>query len=107
MREPESACAHQRLEPIGWLREPAECNQLRGTDGDSFAPLMGSPAHLEVFSADLCGRLTLNFAGRASFKGLSVDRYVLDGTSWQSFERNPANKCYCLQRAAAAAAAEC
>lgn len=78
-----------------WFRDSPDCNELYGTDGEFFAPFMSSPAQLEVYSMDICRRLTFRFAGNAFIKGLDVQKYVLDGKSWQSSDKN---KCYCLQR---------
>lgn len=78
-----------------WKPE-GDCNALRGTDGEFFGPFVNSSENLEVYSADICRKLSLKYRGQTIVDGISVYKYTLDEKSLQSHSKNPENACYCL-----------
>lgn len=78
-----------------WKSE-GQCNDVRGTDGEFFSPFVNSSELLEVYSADICRKLSLKFRGDSTVDGISVYKYTLDEKSLQSPMKNLDNKCYCL-----------
>ena len=81
-----------------WRSEPPNCNSLGGTDGEFFAPFINMSHNLDVYSSDICRKLSLKFRDTVSIDGISTYRYTLDEKSLQSRNKNPDNDCYCLAR---------
>lgn len=74
------------------------CNKLHGTDGEFFSPFLDPTKNLEVYSADLCRKLSLKSRGQISIEGISAYKFTLDDKSLQSGAKNPDNRCYCTSK---------
>lgn len=81
-----------------WRPQPLHCNKLSGTDGEFFSPFLDVTEDLQVFSSDICRKISLKFKGNVYTDGISVSRYTLDERTFQSRLKYPDNDCYCLAR---------
>lgn len=81
-----------------WRKEPAQCNQINGTDGQFFAPFMDKTQNIMVYSADICRKVSLKYRHNFDLSRVTVYKYTLDEKDLLSGTKNPENDCYCLQR---------
>lgn len=72
-----------------------ECNRVRGTDGSSYPPFLDKAKPLELFAADMCRIMKLEFKEMAEMYGVPAYEYQLSPDTFDNGIRNPENKCYC------------
>ncbi|XP_074598018.1 platelet glycoprotein 4-like isoform X2 [Brevipalpus obovatus] len=78
----------------------SSCNTVGGTDGSGFKPNLRSLSkdkHLDVFVAQLCRSLKLEFESLAKVKGVNTAKYTAPKETFQSPSTNPDNECYCIE----------
>lgn len=81
-----------------WEKEPVNCNQVRGTDGQFFSPFMNPSEGLEVYTPDLCRKITFDYNHAYDLRGVPVIKYTFSPKNLQSGLKNLNNLCYCLSR---------
>lgn len=81
-----------------WGKEPPNCNQVGGTDGEFFSPFLNSSQNLEAYATDICRKVSLKFRQYYYLNGVRVLKYTMDEKCLQSGDKNPENVCYCLAK---------
>lgn len=79
-----------------WLNNPNNCNQVGGTDGEFFSPFLGTAPEIEVYSNDICRKLSFKFDEHIYINGVSSSQYSLDPQSLEAPSNSSTNNCYCI-----------
>ncbi|XP_053212123.1 platelet glycoprotein 4-like isoform X2 [Panonychus citri] len=78
-----------------WI-ENSTCNNIVGTDGSAFPPNVKKNSKLEIFTTDLCRSFPLVYKEKVKVKGISTYRFVIPPEAFYGPEKNPENKCFCI-----------
>lgn len=81
-----------------WSNNPPNCNAVGGTDGEFFSPFLDKEQKLEVYSNDICRKLSFKFDERSYISGVPASQYSLDPASLQAPSNSSMNRCYCIQK---------
>ncbi|XP_035704870.1 scavenger receptor class B member 1 [Folsomia candida] len=73
-----------------------DCNNIKGSDGSFFPPLLKKDTPLSAFSPDVCRSVDVTFDSEVKFKGIPAFRFVALKTMFASGKTHPPNDCYCM-----------
>lgn len=74
------------------------CNMINGTNGELMPPLKPGQDFVEVFNPDFCRSFRMQYDGRTSKFGISLEQFVAPETTFQNGENYSANACFDTKR---------
>ncbi|KAG8332922.1 Belongs to the CD36 [Homalodisca vitripennis] len=82
---------------LGMWQPDSQCDQLHGSDTQTFPPFLHSTDSIAIFISDICQVLSLYFENEDYLQGLLVYKFILSEQWLNSVANNTENSCYCLE----------
>ncbi|CAG0902808.1 unnamed protein product, partial [Cyprideis torosa] len=75
----------------------SECHKIIGTDGTMFHPNMDKDEKVYIFNTDLCRSIYAVYRKEIEHRGIKGYRYEVPEEVLYGWEKNPDNRCFCLE----------